>query len=254
MKMKRAVQLFTMRNECAEDFPGVLRKIKEMGWDGVQIDGLFGYSAEEIAGVLNETKLEAAGMHIGADRMTEDLDNVMKESYLFGTKDIFCHFVEEEFQNPAGYFEVKQILMDLAKKLQGLGFRIGYHHHDFEFHTKMNGGNALEYMLKKENNMFLYPEFDTYWLKKGGVDPLEFIQRYSDRIPYLHFKDMTNDERETFAEVGTGLIDFQSIINYASKKDVEWLLVEQDECEKDPFESIAISKRNLDDFLNKVGN
>lgn len=252
MTFKFATQLFTLRDELKQDFPMVLRELKKMGWDAVQIDGLFGYTAEEIAEVLKETGLQTAGMHIGVDRMINDLDNVIKEALLIKSKDIFCHYLEEEQQNVEGYKYVKESLLKVSEKLNPLGFRVGYHNHDFEFKTVVNGKYALDYILEPVGNNFLYPEIDTYWIKKAGLDPLTYIKKYVGRTPYLHLKDMTLDEFEDFAEIGTGQIDFASILKWGKDHEVEWYVVEQDECKGNPFDSLSISLDNLKRMQEKI--
>ena len=67
-------------------------------------------------------------------------------------------------------------------------------------------------------------------------------------MPLLHVKDMAiSPEREQrFAEVGEGNLNWPAILEAAEQADVEFCLVEQDRCyERDPFESLAISYRNL---------
>lgn len=253
MKQKFAAQLYTLRNELQKDFPAVLKDLKKMGWAGVQIDGLQGYAAEEIGVALKETGLKAAGMHIGVDRMTDDLDAVLEEARLFGAKDFFCHYLEEDMQNVAGYRQVKKELLEVARKLTPFGYRIGYHNHDFEFKTMVDGKVALEYLLEPEGNQFIYPEIDTYWVKKAGYDPLAFIEKYANRIPILHLKDMTNDEKAYFAEIGTGSIEFEPILQWGENNGVEWYAVEQDYCPNDdPMASLEISLKNLTDMAKRI--
>lgn len=253
MRHKFAAQLYTLRNELQKDFPGVLRDLKKMGWSAVQIDGLQGYSAEEISSALKETQLKVAGMHIGVDRMTNDLDAVLEEAHLFGTKDFFCHYLEQEMQNIAGYRQVKEELLDVARKLTPFGYRVGYHNHDFEFNTMVEGKVALEYLLEPEGNQFIYPEIDTYWVKKAGYDPLTFIKKYANRMPILHLKDMTNDEKKDFAAIGTGSIDFKPILKWGEQNGVEWYAVEQDYCPNDdPMASLELSLKNLMDMAKKI--
>ena len=43
-----ALQLYSLRNECKEDFEGTLKKVKEMGYDGVEFAGRHGKSAAEV--------------------------------------------------------------------------------------------------------------------------------------------------------------------------------------------------------------
>jgi sugar phosphate isomerase/epimerase len=242
IRTKLAAQLYTLRNEIKKDFPAVLRELSKMGWAAVQIDGLHGYSAREIASVMKEVGLQTAGMHVGLERMKHDLDAVLEEADLFGTKDFICHSLPDGLQNPEGYASVRNDLLDVASKVKGTGYRAGYHNHDFEFHTNIEGKFALEYLLE---DPAVYAEIDTYWVLKAGHDPLSFIRNYANRMPILHLKDMTADGRQYFAEIGTGLIDFAPILKWGLDNGVEWFAVEQDYCPGNPMDSLAISLENL---------
>lgn len=245
MKHKFAAQLYTLRNELEQDFPGTLRELKKMGWAGVQISGLRGCSAEEIAAVLNETGLATAGMHVGFDAVKNDLGTVLEQAKLFRTRDIVVPFLAEQLRSEEGYRGVRAELNEIAGKLAPLGYRLSYHNHAFEFETTIDGQSALEYLLEPSAENRILAEIDVYWAKKGGRDPLTFIQPYANRMPIIHLKDMTNDERQTFAEVGTGVIDFAPILAWGERNGVEWYAVEQDVCPGKPLDSLAISLENL---------
>lgn len=245
MKHKFAAQLYTLRNELEQDFPGVLRELKKMGWGGVQISGLRGHSAEEIAAVLKETGLGTAGMHVAYADLLNDLDTLLNQVRLFNTCDLVCPNLAKELQNEEGYREVRKNLNEVAAKIAPLGFRLSYHNHAFEFNTTIEGNNALEYLLEPVADNLLLAEVDVYWVKKAGGDPLSFIAPYANRMPIIHLKDMTNDERQTFAEVGTGVIDFAPILAWGERSGIEWYAVEQDVCPGNPMDSLQISLNNL---------
>jgi sugar phosphate isomerase/epimerase len=66
------------------------------------------------------------------------------------------------------------------------------------------------------------------------------------RMGVVHLKDLEIiDYKQVFAEVGEGNLNFKAIIEACREIGVEWYVVEQDECRRDPFESLAISLRNL---------
>jgi sugar phosphate isomerase/epimerase len=252
MREKFAVQLYTLRNEISKDFPRVLRELKKMGWEAVQIDGLFEYEASEIAEVIRELGMKVAGMHISLDRMNNDLESVLEEARLFQTTDIFCHYLDESMQNVEGYKKAKHDLLEVNKKLSPQGYRVGYHNHDFEFKTEIAGCVALDYIFEPVEDRFIYLEIDIYWVKKAGRDPLEYISKFPHRIPILHLKDMTNDEREYFAEIGTGVIDFVPILQWGEQHGVEWYAVEQDVCPGNPLDSLELSLSNLIKMTEKI--
>ncbi|MGM0838471.1 MAG: sugar phosphate isomerase/epimerase family protein [Bacillota bacterium] len=252
MKHKFAAQLYTVRTEISKDFPGVLRELKKMGWEAVQIDGLFGYAAEEIADVLQETGLKTAGMHVSLDRMNNELEVVLNEAKLFQTTDFFCHYLDEDMQHVEGYRKAKKDLLEIARKVTPQGFRVGYHNHDFEFRTMIDGKVALDFILTPAKDVFIYPEVDTYWVKMAGIDPLSYIKKFPNRMPILHLKDMTNDERRYFAEIGTGSIDFEPILAWGEENGVEWYAIEQDVCPGNPLDSLDASLTNLIKISEKL--
>lgn len=252
MRHKFAAQLYTVRNELEKDFPGVIRDLKKMGWAGVQISGLRGYSAEEVAAVLKETGLGTAGMHVGLDRLRNDLEGIIAEAKLFHTKDLVCPSLPGELQNEAGYRHLRQELNAIAKKVASEGYRISYHNHAFEFNTTISGKSALEYLLEPVPDNAVLAEIDVYWVKKGGQDPLSFIKPYAHRMPIIHLKDM-NKQDQSFAEVGTGLIDFAPILTWGERNGVEWYAVEQDVCPGNPLDSLQISLNELNKLANQLG-
>ena len=48
-----ALQLFSVRNDMAADFEGTLRKVKDLGYDGVEFAGLFDHSAADILSLIH---------------------------------------------------------------------------------------------------------------------------------------------------------------------------------------------------------
>ncbi|MBO9608682.1 MAG: sugar phosphate isomerase/epimerase [Paenibacillaceae bacterium] len=252
MKHKFAAQLYTLRNELEQDFFGTLREVKKMGWAGVQISGLRGYKAEDIAAVLKETGLGTAGVHISFDRITNDQAEVLREADLFGTKDLIVPSLPEAMRNEEGYRSFRAALNDIASKLAPQGYRISYHNHAFEFDTTVDGVSALEYLLAPTADNALLAEVDVYWVKKGGQDPLAFIAPYANRMPVIHLKDMTNDDRRTFAEIGTGSIDFAPILTWGECSGIEWYAVEQDVCPGNPMDSLQISLTNLHKLADQL--
>lgn len=248
---KFAAQLYTVRDLLKDDFPGVLRTLKAMGWAAVQISGLHGYAAEEIASVLQETGLRTAGTHVPLSRLTDEFAAVVAEARQFETRDIVCPSLPDQYKTAEGYLEVRRILNEVARQAEAEGLRLSYHNHDFEFKTIVEGGSALEYLLKPTNDNRLLAEIDVYWVKKGGRDPLSFIQPYANRMPIIHLKDMSGDGREAFAEIGTGLIDFAPLLAWGEQSGVEFYAVEQDVCPGNPLDSL---KQSLDNLRQIIGN
>ncbi|OAS16421.1 sugar phosphate isomerase/epimerase family protein [Paenibacillus oryzisoli] len=253
MKQKFAVQLYTLRNECAQDFPGVLRELKGMGWAGVEFAGLHSYSAEEIAEVLQGTGLQTAGMHVSFERLNSELESVLTEARRLNTSTLICPTVPRELRNEEGFEQFHAQLNDTAKKIQPGGFTLSFHNHAFEFETIINGKNALEYILEPSADNAVLAEVDVYWVAKARQDPAAFIRLYSHRMPTIHLKDMRDDESRSFAEIGTGVINFDPILIWGEGNGVAWYVVEQDVCQGNPMDCVKLSLTNLHRIAERLG-
>ena len=51
--------------------------------------------------------------------------------------------------------------------------------------------------------------------------------------------------QQLYAEVGEGNLEWPAILDACREAGVEWYIVEQDTCQRDPFESLGLSLMNL---------
>ncbi|CAG7657591.1 sugar phosphate isomerase/epimerase family protein [Paenibacillus allorhizosphaerae] len=249
---KLAVQLYTLREECRNDFPQLLRELKRMGWAGVQMAGYYHYDPAELASVLRETGLQTAGMHVGLKMITDQPEQAIEEARLFGTTDIICPGIPPEQRTETGYREIKQALNEAASVMNKSGLRLSYHNHAFEFDAPVDGVSALEFLLEPLPNNRILAEIDVYWVQKAGLDPASFIRPYAGRMPIIHLKDMTDDEERTYAEIGTGCVDFKPILAWGEASGVEWYVVEQDQCRRNPLDCVQTSISNLTRLISEM--
>jgi hypothetical protein len=90
-------------------------------------------------------------------------------------------------------------------KLHEAGITLCYHNHDFEFEI-LDGKYGLDWLYQSTNAQYLQAELDTYWIQKGGANPVEYLKSHAGRVPLLHIKDMTadGDFAESVREFWTG--------------------------------------------------
>ncbi len=62
-----AIQVYSVRDDAAADMMGTLKKIADMGYDGVEFAGFYGYGAEEIRAELDKLGLKAVSSRIPSD-------------------------------------------------------------------------------------------------------------------------------------------------------------------------------------------
>lgn len=240
-----AVQMFTLREEAENDFSGALKKIAEIGFDGVEFAGYGGLSTKEVRSLLDKYDLQAAASHVPLDQLENNLDQVIQDQKVLGSKFIVCPFLLPEHRTEVGYKALIPFLEQAGETCRNEGILLCYHNHDFELDRLSDGRTALETIFDQTSIKNVQTELDVYWLKKAGEDPVKWIERYKNRAPLVHLKDMTVDDEQFFAELGTGGIDVDSILNIGNNADVQWWIVEQDKSRRTPFESIEISLNYL---------
>lgn len=242
-----AVQLYSVRDDMAADFEGTLKKVKEMGYDGVEFAGLFGKSAAEIKEMCKEIGLIPISAHIPFIDMMND-PSLLEVYAEIGCEYVVIPYLTEEYRPGNDKFkEVIEGAKMLGKKANELGMTLAYHNHDFEF-DKINGEYALDILYKEVTADLIEAELDTCWVNVGGENPADYIRKYKGRVNILHLKDFAGSKSENmyaligidedekkdikgkfeFRPVGSGVQDFPSILKAAKESGTKWVVVEQD--------------------------
>lgn len=251
MSLPVAVQLYSIRDDVAANMSDALRKVKEMGYDGVEFAGLFGHSADYIRGLLDAYGLVAVSAHVPLAEMLADPEGTLSTYEKIGCKYVAVPYVTEE-RRPGGelweqMFSEIAMLGEVAKKH---GITLMYHNHDFEF-KKVDGEYGLDILYNRVPAELLQTELDTCWVNIGGEDPAEFIAKYNGRTPVVHLKDFNitgklpkhlyaligldeeeeEDEQSSFEfrPVGHGMQNIPKILEASVKSGASWVVVEQDE-------------------------
>lgn len=227
------IQLYTLRDRLAEDFPGTLRRVAAIGYAGVEFaDDYGGLEPAELAGLLASLNLKTAGMHVDIVDLL-DPDSAMYR-YAAALQAPFlttslCRLFPERFNEAVR----DSALAGRIAAEQGRIF--AYHNHGSEFEP-VDGMPGIDRFYRELDPATVRCEFDVFWIRHAGFEILDCLERYIGRIPVLHLKDLASDGR-SYAVLGRGEIDFAAIADFARRDPaVEWLVYEQDECDGDPLE------------------
>jgi sugar phosphate isomerase/epimerase len=240
-----AVQMFTLREESTQDFAGTLKKVAELGFDGVEFAGYGGLTAKEVRVLLDEFGLRAASSHVPLEELENNLYQVIEDQKILGSNYVVCPYLLPNRRSIEDYKALISFLDKAGELCRREGITLCYHNHDFELERLSNGKTILESIFDKTHSINVKTELDVYWLTKAGENPVEWINRYKNRTPLVHLKDMTTDDEQFFAELGTGGVDIEAVLHKGKENGVEWWVVEQDVCRHSPFESIEISMNYL---------
>ncbi|MDR2202283.1 MAG: sugar phosphate isomerase/epimerase [Clostridiales bacterium] len=245
--MKIAAQLYTVREFTATDADvyNTLKRVRDIGYRAVQISGFGRYNPAKIREALDEFGLSVCATHTPLNRIKNDTDAVIGEHKLFGAEyvGLGC-FAGRSLE------DYKAFLADLKEplaRIRGAGLRFLYHNHAHEF-IDFNGVKPL-YWLRDNTDpepFGFLPDF--YWVQTAGLSPEAFIRDFAGRMPVVHFKDKRvppEAGKTDMAPVFRGNMDYEGIYAACEKAGVLWACVEQDTCEGDPFDCLAVSLRNI---------
>jgi sugar phosphate isomerase/epimerase len=237
-KMKIALQVYSVRDEAAKDFLGTLKQIKEMGYDGVELAGLYGMSAAEVRAALDEVGLPAISAHVPYDELVENAYDTVAAYKQIGCEYIAIPYLQDNLRPGTDAFpHVIEEIARIGKVCKEQGIQLLYHNHEFEFAPMDDGSYALDYMYAKVPEDLLQTEIDTCWVNYAREDPAAYVRKYTGRAPVVHLKDFFtvgskgwNQPREgfEFRPVGHGTQDMPAILEASSDAGADWVVVEQD--------------------------
>ena len=242
-----AAQLYTVRDftNTPADIATTMKKVKQLGYDAVQCSALGVIDAHELKRIVDGEGLTICATHTDYERMRNEPQAVIDEHNLWGCKHAAIGGLPQEYRNAEGYARFAKDASKVGKRLAEGGLTFSYHNHSFEL-ERFNGRTGLELLYEESDPKYFNSELDTYWIQHGGGDPAAWIRKLKGRADIIHLKDMAMDgHTQLFAEVGEGNLNWPAILDACKEAGVEWYIIEQDTCQRDPFESLGISLRNL---------
>ncbi|CAM3230711.1 sugar phosphate isomerase/epimerase [Paracoccus nototheniae] len=226
-----AVQMYTLRDHGTLDEQ--LAAVQAAGITAVETVGMQDSSAEDLSALMTEYGVEAISTHAQLDDLRADLQAVIDFNKAIGNAVITVPYLAEEARptDAAGWTALGEELAGLSDALQAEGMTLAYHNHDFEM-AEFDGRTALEIMMEAAGDDVL-AELDLAWVARGGLDPVEYLDRFDGRVFAIHAKDNApegeaEDERG-FKALGEGVLDWAAILPAAEEVGTQWYIIEHDQ-------------------------
>lgn len=247
--MKIGYQLYSARDDAEKDLLGTLKTIKALGYDGIELAGLYGKTAAEFKAAVDEAGLTVISAHVPQKEIEADMFKTISDYKLLGCKYIAIPYTDENCR-PGGpdFAHTIAVMYRFGRLCREAGMQLLYHNHDFEF-GKISGMYGLDFIYAAVDEDLLKTEIDTCWVKYAGEDPAAYVLSYAGRAPVVHLKDYVGvkggknpyaligmeddsakpDEIEfEFRPVGFGCQNFVDVCDASVKAGADWMIVEQD--------------------------
>ena len=238
------LQLYSLRDAMQKNVPATLKKTAKMGYQTLETAGydagkLYGYSPAEFRKMCEDLGMQVMGAHVGRKYTKETDAEVMEwwKEALDAQAEAGCSYVVQPWFELGNTLDDIKLYCDYFNRVgaeaKKRGMRFGFHNHNKEF-EKREGEVIYDYLIANTDPTNVMFELDVYWAQKGGVNPVDYIQKYGGRIPLLHIKD-----EEAIGESGT--MDFQSIFEAAYNSGMEPYFVEVERYGRAPEKDVAAS-------------
>ncbi len=252
MDRRIGAQGYTIRAsmKTIEDFEESCRKLKEIGYQTIQISGT-PLAAADMKPILDKYGLKVTVTHRGYEEFRDHPESIIDYNKTLGCEICGIGAMPNDYRESNE--KVTEFIAGIntaAKRLAEEGLCLGYHNHAFEF-RRLDGRYIMDRLIEESDPEHVKFIVDTYWLQVAGMNPQRYIKKLGERAMAIHFKDLTvsTDNKLVMAEIGEGNLDWDAIIKACDEAGAKWALVEQDICQRDPFESLKISY----DYLKTKG-
>jgi sugar phosphate isomerase/epimerase len=250
------VQLYTVRSIIDNDLPGTLAAIRKIGYQTVETYvAEYKMPAKDLRQAILDAGLTVPSAHFGYPDFGTRFDYAKE----LGAECMVCSSIPGTIANSAdGYKKAAEQYNGWGEQAKKMGLKFGFHNHNMEF-KDYGGVTGFDVLMQNTDPALVQWQMDCYWVAQAGHDPVQMLRKYGKRMQSLHVKDRkpnvtisteTGPASAHFTEVGTGTLDWVTILKLAEKNHIPNMYVEQDQVDKPPLESLQISYTNLRKFLN----
>lgn len=221
------VQLFSIPQMVANDFPGTLKKLHEYGYReleffgpysfsdpatierwvglaaqlGIKQNAFYGYKISEVNKMLKDNGLKSPSVHLDILTLRSNMTAAMSEFKKLGVKYVVIPtLMDEKWSSADDFKKYADEFNKLGKQMSDYGIQFVYHNHGFE-HVVLNGEMPMDILLKNTDPKYVTFELDIFWMQAAGSNPIEYLKKYPGRFKLMHVKDAA--EKVRFAGDGS---------------------------------------------------
>ncbi|MDB5060270.1 MAG: xylose isomerase [Mucilaginibacter sp.] len=255
------LQLYSLRDQLPKDPRGVIAKVAKAGYKEVETfgyskqNGFWGLSAKDFSALLKSHGLKTPSGHYGLDEFfgtgkMDQFDSYIESALATGQTYIIVPSLNHDFIKTAADFKsIADKLNKAAEVCKKHSLKLGYHNHNFEW-KETEGTTFYDTILNHTDPTLVNMEMDIYWVVRAGKNPVDIFKKHPGRFMFVHVKDMDKTNNELNTEIGSGTIDFKTILGQAKLAGIKHFIVEQENFTNiDPYQSIAKSSAYLKNKL-----
>lgn len=241
MGIKIGTGTFILRHELPGGLEKPMEKLAAIGFEGLELVGLFGHAARDVRMALDRNDLQAIGDHVPVREFLAHAETVLADRKALGCAYLTLACSPEEIA--AGADSLIAAFERGAMAVRDAGLVPLYHNHDFD----MRGERPFAARVLDAVPALSF-EPDVGWMVYAGQDPDVYLKKYRDRCPVIHLKDLYADDLTAlkpgaaaaeieydpenggfaFCPTGYGVVNTPRLIGACLACQPEWLVVDHD--------------------------
>lgn len=230
------IQLWSVRDDMGKDASSVLTQLSAYGYKQIESCDLgktifWGMKPSEFKKHLDDNGLSMPSAHCD---ISKNFEQTAADAASVGAKYLICPWLGpqksiDDYKKAADNFNAKG---EICRKN---GLRFAYHNHDYSFIMNESLEFPQDVIMKFSDPALVDFEMDMYWVVTAGQEPIDWFKKYKDRFKLCHIKDRSKNaeaaDKDASCNLGTGAIDFKTILPLAKKYGMEYFHVEQEKWE-----------------------
>ena len=257
------IQLYSVRQQLAQDYEKTLAEVASSGYTEVEAAGFYNRSASDVKQTMQKAGLKCVSSHHPYGDLRKKFDELLAFNKEIGVQYLICSSPGPKDPTPGPDGKVKAMTLDdwkwiaeefnkLGEKTHAAGITFGYHNHVHEF-DNLDGGVPYAELLRITDPKKVTLELDCGWAKVAGHDPVQLMRDHPNRFSMLHVKDFklpaAPGTEAKVTELGMGTIDYKPIFAQAAKtQKIKHAFVEQEAFDMPYMQSLKVDAdymRNL---------
>lgn len=263
---------FLFRHQCPTEMDHIMGKLKECGFDGIELYGMFGLSSAELQSYCRKYDLQIVCDHIHYDEFSADTQQCILRRTALGARYLTIDNIPDHLlPGTPGWSEAVEEIHRIAKVCQDYGVQLLYHNHGYDLIRKIDGIPMLDWVLDSTDPVLLKFQPDLGWLELGGGDAAHYLDKYRDRSPIVHLKDyfstaplllespfLLGENRGgpeynhfEFRPSGYGVMNFPQLMPKILACNPEWITTDHDmSYERDTYQDMTMSLKYVKELVS----
>ncbi|WP_238750364.1 sugar phosphate isomerase/epimerase family protein [Neolewinella maritima] len=240
------IQLYTVREQMAEDPATTLRALADLGYRQVELMDTRDIArlkpiCDELGLSVNSSFMQWTAItgrwDLVPDTPPITTDEVFEQANAGGVSHVVFGYLRPEERTSADDWKRHiEGINEAGLTARKAGLSLAYHNHNFEWEP-VDGTIGWELLLAELDGSLVPFELDLGWASLAGQDPASVLEQVSDRVRLLHVKDLNDVPQHvtiasmpsaTFTELGTGRLDIPQLMRMGKEYGVEHCFYEQD--------------------------